>query len=39
MNLQMLDAGIRAALDFAAVVGPVFVLGLVTVILARGMRP
>jgi hypothetical protein len=39
MDLSMLDTGIRAALDFAVACGPVFVLGLVTVILARGMRP
>jgi hypothetical protein len=39
MDLLTLDAGIRAALDYALLVGPVFALGWVTIILTRGMRP
>jgi hypothetical protein len=39
MSLLLLDAGIRAALDFALVVGPVFGLGALALFLTRGMRP
>jgi hypothetical protein len=39
MDLLTLDAGIRAGLEFALVVGPVFGLGALALFLTRGMRP